>query len=73
MRYSLATHLIDNGSDLHTVKELLGHSNLSTTMQYLHMSIRRIQGVVNPYDLLEPEVVKSFNAVAGIKLLDHIS
>ena len=73
IRHSFATHLVDNGTDLHTVKELLGHRSLSTTMQYLHISDRRILGVVNPYDLLEPSVVKSFNAVAGINLLDHTS
>lgn len=71
IRHSFATHLVDNGTDLHTVKELLGHNSLTTTLQYLHMSNRRIQGVVNPYDLLEPAVVKSFNLVAGSNLLHH--
>lgn len=73
IRHSFATHLVDNGTDLHTVKELLGHNSLTTTLQYLHMSNRRIQGVVNPYDLLEPAVVKSFNLVAGSNLLHHTS
>lgn len=73
IRHSFATHLVDNGTDLHTVKELLVHSSLSTTMQYLHMSNRRIQGVVNPYDLLEPAIVKSFNLEAGSNLLHHTS
>lgn len=52
IRHSFATHLVDNGTDVHTVKELLGHSTLGTTMQYLHLSQKRIEGVVNPYDLL---------------------
>ena len=52
IRHSFATHLVDNGTDLHTVKELLGHSNLQTTMRYLHLTSTRIQGIVNPYDLL---------------------
>jgi site-specific recombinase XerD len=50
--HSFATHLVDNGTDLHTVKELLGHSNLQTTMRYMHLTTTRIQGIINPYDAL---------------------
>jgi integrase/recombinase XerD len=52
IRHSFATHLVDNGADLHTVKELLGHSTLQTTMRYMHLTTARIQNVVNPYDAL---------------------
>lgn len=52
IRHSFATHLLDNGTDLHTIKELLGHSNLQTTMQYMHLTNRRINAVINPYDAL---------------------
>jgi integrase/recombinase XerD len=52
IRHSFATHLIDNGTDLHTIKELLGHSNLQTTMKYMHLTARRLDGIVNPYDAL---------------------
>lgn len=52
IRHSFATHLVDGGTDLHTVKELLGHNSLGTTMQYLHISDRRLKGVVNPYEQL---------------------
>lgn len=52
IRHSFATHLVDNGTDLHTVKELLGHSNLQTTMRYLHFTSSRTQGIANPYDAL---------------------
>ena len=55
IRHSFATHLVDNGTDLHTVKELLGHSTLQTTMRYMHLSSKRIEGVVNPYDRLMSE------------------
>ena len=52
IRHSFATHLVDNGVDLHTVKELMGHSSLQTTMRYLHLTAKRMDGVVNPYDVL---------------------
>jgi site-specific recombinase XerD len=52
IRHSFATHLVDSGTDLHTVKELLGHSSLQTTMQYMHLSAKRIDQIVNPYDAL---------------------
>ena len=59
IRHSFATHLVDNGTDLHTVKELLGHTNLQTTMQYLHLSTNRMQTVVNPYDALTGQAGKA--------------
>jgi integrase/recombinase XerD len=52
IRHSFATHLLDNGTDLHTIKELLGHNNLQTTMQYMHLTSRRIDEILNPYDAL---------------------
>ena len=52
IRHSFATHLVDNGTDLHTVKELLGHSCLQTTMRYMPLTTKRIEGIVNPYDTL---------------------
>ena len=52
IRHSFATHLVDNGTDLHTVKELLGHSCLQTTMRYLHLTTSRTDGIINPYDTL---------------------
>ena len=52
IRHSFATHLVDNGTDLHTVKELPGHSCLQTTMRYMHLTTKRIEGIVNPYDVL---------------------
>jgi integrase/recombinase XerD len=52
IRHSFATHLVDNGTDLHTVKELLGHSSLQTTLQYMHLTSTRINAIVNPFDVL---------------------
>jgi integrase/recombinase XerD len=62
LRHSFATHMLDNGNNLHVIKTLLGHSKIETTMVYLHLQKHTQMGIVSPLDVLKPKDEPSSNS-----------
>jgi site-specific recombinase XerD len=53
LRHSYATHLLESGTDIRYIQELLGHNSPKTTMIYTHISSKKISEIQSPFDDLE--------------------
>jgi integrase/recombinase XerD len=59
LRHSYATHLLENGTDIKYIQNLLGHNDIKTTLRYTHVSVKELGKIESPLDKLARKVEKN--------------
>ena len=58
LRHSFATHLLNRGENINTIRELMGHASLTSTTIYLHVTQAQVMGLKSPQDMWAEESAK---------------